>query len=231
MQFTTRWVKRKCNVLGLADFDNNCQVILINTCFIFNNDMTKVLTDYEMQLVTNSEVLLTKNRIIKKVYELFGTLCQQYKDVLQSSRFSTLNDIDPKISRGENYQELPYVILDYPRLFSKTDVFAVRTFFWWGNFFSITLQVSGVHQLTYADAIEKAIKAGVFEGWSISCGDDQWQHHFEAENYTAIQSERNYEIAKRPFVKIAKKIPLNKWDEANDFFKESFLFLIKVLSS
>ena len=49
----------------------------------------------------------------------------------------------PKITRGENYQLLPYVILDYPRCFQKEQVFAIRTMFWWGKGISITLHVSG----------------------------------------------------------------------------------------
>ena len=32
----------------------------------------------------------------------------------------------PKISKGENYKGLPYVMLDYPRCFGKTDIFAIR---------------------------------------------------------------------------------------------------------
>ena len=49
----------------------------------------------------------------------------------------------PKIAKGENYLQLPYVLLDYPRCFDKENIFAIRTMFWWGNFFSITLHLSG----------------------------------------------------------------------------------------
>ena len=52
----------------------------------------------------------------------------------------------PKISKGENYKDLPYVMLDYPRCFQKEKTIAIRTFFWWGNFFSINLQLSGEYK-------------------------------------------------------------------------------------
>ena len=58
----------------------------------------------------------------------------------------------PKISRGENYNGLPYVMLDYPRCFGKEDVFAMRTMFWWGNFFSITWHLKGKYSKEYIAA-------------------------------------------------------------------------------
>lgn len=193
--------------------------------------MVTTLSDYELKLVTDPGVLLTKNKIIQKVYEIFGGLCEDYKDLLQVINLIDENDIQAKISRGENYNGLPYVILDYPRQFGKMDVFAVRTFFWWGNFFSITLQLAGKYQHKYTDVIKKAIDKNLFEGWSIGCADDAWQHHFENDNYTQIQQGKNYDILNLPHLKIAKKIPLNQWDDVDDFFKKNFNFLMRVLAS
>lgn len=189
------------------------------------------LSSYEIKLVSDPHVLLTKNRIIQKVYELFGELAGDYRTILQAGSLSTVNHIDAKISRGENYKGLPYVILDYPRQFAKVDVFAIRSFFWWGNFFSITVQLGGVYQNKYAAAIEKAIGQNLFDGWYVGLGDDPWQHHFESDNYTLIEKEKKYQASNLPHFKMAKKIPLEKWDEAEFFFKEKFSLLIKVLDS
>src|SRR3954452_928432 len=104
--------------------------------------MVTSLTAYESELVRDSKVLLTKNIIIEKVYRLFGQLASGYQDRLAASPVVGLNAVQAKISRGENYRGLPYVMLDYPRIFSKDHTFAIRSFYWWGNFFSITLQLS-----------------------------------------------------------------------------------------
>ena len=104
------------------------------------------LSKNELELVTSSEVILTKNRIIEKVYLLFGSLSEEYRRLLQAHSSKLAPEVfqqSPKISRGEQYLGLPYVMLDYPRIFSKDDVFAIRSFFWWGNHFSIRLQLSG----------------------------------------------------------------------------------------
>jgi len=193
--------------------------------------MITTLGEYEMQLVTDSNILITKNSIIRKVYEMFGGLSEDYKKLLQEVDLILPTEIGPKISRGENYNGLPYVILDYPRQFGKADVFAIRSFFWWGNFFSITVQLAGEYQQKWAVPLETAIGAGAFEGWSIGSAIDPWQHHFDADNYTPIHQHKTYGLSDLPFIKLAKKIPLNKWDEAEIFFSENFSFLINTLSA
>ncbi len=191
--------------------------------------MQHSLSLYELELVTDPEVLLAKNRVIEKVFQMFGELSEDYKSELGS--FSLPFDVseNAKISRGENYEGLPYLMLDYPRQFSKTDIFALRTFFWWGNFFSLTLQLQGKYLLLFADKLQKAIDEGLLNEWYITLSKDQWQHHFDTSYYLPIKKERDYNLAALPFIKVATKIPLVKWEEANTFLYNNFLQIIKML--
>ena len=110
-------------------------------------DETKItLSDKEHELVCNTNWFLTKHSIIKKVIAIFGELIILMQQMLAKDKDHLPKEVftkEAKISKGENYQLLPYVILDYPRYFSLTEAIAVRTMFWWGNFFSVTLQLSG----------------------------------------------------------------------------------------
>lgn len=193
--------------------------------------MTASLTAYEMQLVRDPQVLITKNIIIEKVYEIFGKLAEEYKEDLTNKLPGIEYLINPKISRGENYRGLPYVILDFPRHFSKTDVFAIRSFFWWGNFFSITLQLSGQYHQQYASAIQHAINNKFFAEWYIGNAQNPWEHHFESNNYSSFSAGIEYNVADLSFLKLAKKIPLAKWDETYSFFIENFQSLTEILRS
>jgi hypothetical protein len=189
--------------------------------------MTNVkLSKEELRLVTDAELILTKNRIIQKVYSLFGELSDEYKKQ-SSSLPEEILSVPPKISKGENYNGLPWVMLDYPRKFSQTDVFAIRSFFWWGKFFSITLQLQGKYQEMYAASI--ADKLENKENWWICQNDDAWQHHFEPENYAPYSKADTLHHV--PFIKLAKKIPLQQWDNAVDFYKISFREIISLLST
>ena len=145
-------------------------------------DKTKItLSAKELELVSNKEWILTKRVIIEKVCQLFAMLAssmQQYTLTNASVLPDEVGAIDPKISKGENYLQLPYVMLDYPRYFTKADTLAIRTFFWWGNFFSIHLQLSGI----YKEAVMPSLVDKFYElqkmGYSICIGKDPWNHHF-----------------------------------------------------
>src|SRR5688572_30593643 len=103
------------------------------------------LSTLELELVNNTEWILTKNGIIEKVKKLLHDIQMAQHEVLIAAQDQLPAEVlmpSPKISRGENYKGLPYLILDNPRFFDKQDIFAIRTMFWWGHFFSITLHVS-----------------------------------------------------------------------------------------
>jgi hypothetical protein len=187
------------------------------------------LSAFEQQLVTDASWILTKNRIIEKVYLLFGNLSEQYKQepLIQQLPMETLL-ASPKIAKGENYEGLPYVMLDYPRCFGKEDTLAIRTFFWWGNFFSITLHLSGQYKKMLEKKIITALPVLKENGFYYCGNDEPWEHHFQENNYqpATVLNEADFEkaVRSRSFIKLAKKIPLEKWDEADTmllaYFKE-----------
>src|SRR5689334_6032402 len=113
-------------------------------------NQTKImLSQKEMELVTRADWILTKNGIIKKVKQLFEELQEKQTEELKAHRSelpAAVFSFSPKISKGENYQGLPYLVLDHPRIFEKENILAVRTLFWWGNFFSTTLHVAGEYK-------------------------------------------------------------------------------------
>lgn len=189
------------------------------------------LSARELELVNNAELILTKNNIINKVYTLFGELSCFYVDEI--NRHTALSkeivSIAPKISRGENYEGLPWVMLDYPRYFTVTDELAIRSYFWWGNFCSITLQISGRFQQEFQESLKKLHQSKDAEEWFLCCGDDKWQHHFREDNYKVISSFSAEEIHQLPFIKLAKKIPLNQWDEIEIFMRNSFTTILNLL--
>ena len=189
----------------------------------------------EYDLIINSDFILTKNRIIKKIYALYGALAEEYKSLLEeySVCFPTeIFSITPKIYRGEQYKDLPYVMLDYPRYFSKTNVFAIRSFFWWGNYFSITLQLSGEYLKKYADNISNFISDNKNEDWYFGVHESEWEHDFEKDNYARFDELRKEDIVnlkRKSFIKIAKKLSLEDWKIADKFFIEEYKILLQII--
>jgi hypothetical protein len=196
-------------------------------------DTNVELSKNESELVTNSEFILTKNRIIEKVYLLFGLLSEDfknkllgYKTILPSEVFSPT----PKIYKGENYLNLPYVMLDYPRVFQKEDVFAIRSFFWWGNYFSITLQLGGRFLQAYRNKIELNLENEMNADYFICINDAPWEHHFEESNYQSLKTIDSMEtILNKPFIKIAKRHSLSEWNNAITFYESNYENLLRLL--
>jgi hypothetical protein len=186
----------------------------------------------ELELVTNAQILLTKNQIIQKVYAMFGELASDYNEYCSDILPLEILQKQPKIARGENYDGLPYVMLDYPRQFSKNDTFAIRTFFWWGNFFSITIQLSGTYYNMLLPKFEQAADQNLLNDWYIGINENLWLHHFEETNYALKNSDdMKTTMHKSSTLKLAKKIPLSEWDNVAEFLRTNFKLLLSIIKS
>lgn len=196
------------------------------------------LSPKELELVNNADWILTKNLIIQKVYELFGAVGNSYQDDLFKHASFAGTEIlapAPKISRGEQYKSLPYVMLDYPRCFTENDFFAIRSFFWWGNHCSIHLVLKGKFLAQYGASIDNYFQlygkyGAETKDWFIGTGLDPWQHHFNKDNYIPIADWNGYSVTMLPFLKLAKKIPLEEWDDIELFMVHNFNRLLAMLT-
>ncbi len=194
-------------------------------------DKAKVsLSGFELQLVTDANIILTKNSIIKKAVDFFGQLSDGYKQEFLLTKLPAEILLQPaKISKGENYLGLPYVMLDYPRCFGKDDVFAIRTFFWWGNFFSITLHVKGIYKELYQKIIIDAIEQNNLNTAWINKNSAEWEHHLN-DSYLPINSSvQAKSIQENTVLKIVSKIELKDWDLAEEFLQMHFKKYLTIL--
>jgi hypothetical protein len=203
------------------------------------NKETKItLSAKEQELVCNTDWILTKHAIIHKVYTLFGEAAAFMQKKVFNERNHLPEEVSasvPKISKGENYKGLPYVMLDYPRCFQKEKIVAIRTFFWWGNFFSINLQLSGEYKERLLPALRNNFSVLQQNDYWVCVSDNPWQHHFEEDNYLSLKkytAEQFSSILHREsFIKIGKKIPLTQWDNTPAFIEQSFTEMITLLKN
>ena len=196
---------------------------------------TKItLSAKELNLVCNTDIILTKQAIIQKVNQLLGETAEAWQQQLSDleHRLSPAMIVNPpKIAKGEHYKGLPYVILDYPRCYSKDNTAAIRLLFWWGNFFSINLHLSGSYQQAAAPILLQHFEWLQQNNYWVCTNNSPWEHHFLADNFVLLNAVTKEEFAAKltgdPFVKIAKKIPLYEWESVTSFMEQSFADLIK----
>ncbi|MGZ3852665.1 MAG: hypothetical protein ACXVBJ_03460 [Flavisolibacter sp.] len=191
------------------------------------------LSTAETELMQNAEIILTKNRVLEKIKTLLEEVQQKQTGLVEkygSINKSGIFNIPPKISRGDNYLGLPYLILDYPRHSTQNSFFFIRTMFWWGNFFSCTLHVAKESKQNCERNIVDSYSP--LKDYFIAVRDDEWVHHLQESDYRKIESftQDEFDAACKglDFIKIAYKHPLTEWQMAPFVLFEKWKLFLSV---
>ena len=191
------------------------------------------LSSAETELMSNASIILTKNMIIRKIKLLLEEVqIKQQEYVIENELRQDFFKVPPKISKGENYMGLPYIILDYPRMSDPDHFIFIRTMFWWGHYFSSTLQAGGKRKqeiAAYAAGHLISLQSG---DYFIGINTDPWVHHFEETNYCNISTLDNEKFLncanQSDYIKIAAKWPLDEWPFAADELFNRWKFLLTI---
>jgi hypothetical protein len=136
----------------------------------------------------------------------------------------------PKISKGENYKGLPWVMCDYPRLFNRQDTFAIRSMFWWGHFFSVTLHLKGVYKEKYQQQLLNNLPLLSEKQFHVCISREEWRHEFEEDNYMPLTQLNSSDVEKillaNDFCKLSAKISLPQWNQSKELLIDLYETII-----
>ncbi len=187
-------------------------------------------TDEEKEFLQNGHFFDLKYQITGKISNLFSEIEQNLKKTVSQSSYP----FDPnvflkagKISRGENYNHCPYIVLDYPRLFVKNNIFALRTIFWWGHFYSNSFILSGKSLHENRSRLKDKITELKDTSWLICQYRTPWKLENEPDNYVKLSEIETGSLEKlienHPFIKISALYSLQEYDKLSEntcfFFK------------
>jgi hypothetical protein len=167
----------------------------------------------------NEEIELLSN---PKFYELKNGATEKLKSAMEKIREALLMTIEPQrliapsstdflkgqIAKGENYEGYPYVMLDFPKQFSKDSIFTFRTMFWYGHDFIFSVILAGELLARYRANLKSNFDALANENFSFG-KEDVWdwrksaQIKFESQNKAAILSLSD----SQPFLKLMQRFP------------------------
>jgi hypothetical protein len=192
---------------------------------------------YERQIVQDTTFLLAKREIIRKVEDLFAglqyVLDKNSRQIKEVEKALGIQFQGPKLSKGDNYRGLPYVVLDHPRYFNKEDVCSFRSMFWWGHFFSFTLHLQG----DCWNKVRNNLNIGALHfPFFISSGrSSAWEYHYEAENYTFIENAATFpsekDLLAQTFFKVSRKLDvLDDQDDVLEAGNETLIAFLKMLN-
>jgi hypothetical protein len=199
----------------------------------FDHSMTenKLFTSEEQQFLSDPSFFILKASIFKKTAHTFNILNEQ---LLQSSQFHKLpaevQKHRGKISKGENYSGLPWMVLDFPRHFKSDNIFAYRCLFWWANEYSFTLHLSGI----YFDKVDlNHILKKLDANYYICVHESPWNYYFKDDNYITVESaiKNNWvnKLQQKKFLKLSCRLPLNESGQIITCASQNFNKLVDIL--
>lgn len=196
-------------------------------------------TKNEIEVLNNRDFFYTKKVILNKVWNALENCkieIQEESELFKKliSNYPILNEIDinrGKISKGENYKDLPYLVLDFPALFNKKNIFTFRTFFWWGNFWSFTFHIQGDFLNTFKNKIITNYSELVSSELKICINQTPWEYTNTSENYIDLNKISKNEIVNLPFIKLTKFCKVDDIDDIPITCKDFFIQVLKILLS
>jgi hypothetical protein len=193
------------------------------------------ISDDELSALLNSEFFIVKRNVSEKIKALFALLREDLKSIIQKKGQVLPSETDVEMGRifqGENYKGLPYIILDFPKLYKKNTVFAFRTLFWWGNHFSCTLHLEGAAHEILREKIVSNINILYGHGFYYCIHASPWEHHFEKDNYLPLEDVPDLiqKMQQKTFLKISRKITLGEWENIRNYSSETLNLLLDLIA-
>ena len=151
----------------------------------------------EWDLINVTEIFKRKPAILKKVESYLEELRSALADELKTHPKSYPPDTDltkGQIARGENHKGFPFLSLDIPQNFSKTEFFTYRTLFWWGHYLGFSLLLKGPKLDTYLTRLKECHNDEACQNVYLSQHTSPWEWEFSATHFTKVSELSKSEI-------------------------------------
>jgi hypothetical protein len=189
------------------------------------------LSPGELQCLQNTQFLLTKRNVQQKLAHILQECQLSLAPLLAASLPAEVLSIPPKISRGENYRGLPYLVLDFPRQFSRESSLAFRTLCWWGHPCCCTLLLMGKAWENQRSQIINTLPHLPFGEYWLATGASPWEHHPLADAHKRLADLPDLTfLENKPFFKISRLLPLEQIEHLPAFSIESWRLFAGLLS-
>ena len=156
-------------------------------------------SEKELRLVKHVELFQCKPAILQKAENRFGALQKGLeKEIIPLATYlpKNLDLVKNQIARGENHNGFPFLSLDYPQNFSKTEMFTMRTLFWWGHYLGFSLILKGERLAIYSQRLLENYKTKHFQDIFVCLAPTPWEWELNAKNYSLVSKVNAKEFQK-----------------------------------
>lgn len=193
-------------------------------------------SDEEIHLMSNRDIMLVKRQIMSKMADRFAQIEAKFRQQIYEI------DLPPgtllkagKISRGENYKGQPYMVLDYPRLFTGNDVLNVRLLFWWGHYFTMSLHLAGQYWEHQKAKFAKPLNLPLRQSVRFQVTGSAWENDINAADFHYISDMDTHlhqtKLKQSSFIKIVDCLSLDDTPNLEIFSIDVFKNFVSILKS
>ncbi len=147
----------------------------------------------DLEMISHVEVFQTKPAILKKVENRLTKL----KEAMVVELLSCVPQLPPgtdiekgQIARGENHNGFPFLSLDIPQNFSKTEMYTYRTLFWWGHYLGFSLILKGAKLKTYFQRLSSACNEPPFQDIYLSLAPTPWEWRQDEKYFAPVSNKQ-----------------------------------------
>ncbi len=195
------------------------------------------LSEKELTIIQDADFFRVKQQIIQKTLIELNNLRDEVKKTAAFQNFDFPEEMDieyGKISKGENYNSLPWIVLDFPRRFNKNGVFAFRSMFLWGKGFFFTLHLSGQYLENYKTLILSKVPELKSHQVYFYTDSDEWQHEVILPFYQQLNQitpdKIQSSLQNQTYCKLARRLELSNIQNLTAFGLETFELFFKGLN-
>lgn len=169
------------------------------------------ITPQELQTLRQTDIFYVKRQFFDKLSQAFAAWQAEarqqscWKDAWLPVE---MDKTSGKISRGENYEGLPWMMADMPRHFGKEDVLAFRLFFWWGHYFSATWHLKGAPLKSWWPRLSHWLSTASPD-MLVSWEGDEWNHTLSHPAYTNAADAAIWQDGAPHWLKITVKMEMD----------------------
>ena len=147
----------------------------------------------DLEMISHVEVFQNKPAILKKVESRLTKLKEAMALELLPcvAQLPTGTNIEKgQIARGENHNGFPFLSLDIPQNFSKTEMYTYRTLFWWGHYLGFSLILKGDKLKTYFQRLAENCSEPTFQNVYLSQAATPWEWRLGQQYFIPVSDQQ-----------------------------------------
>lgn len=170
----------------------------------------------EMKMVNVVDVFQHKPGIMKKAEKYLAHLKEGLAANIAGDCASYPDGVDVakgQFARGENHKGFPFISMDMPQQFSKTEMFTYRTLFWWGHYLGFAFMLKGERLPIYVDRLMARKETPASEEIYFARNASPWEWDWTEENFKLLsatpEEEFRAQIDSIQYIKLCRFYPLD----------------------